>query len=370
MSSLVNVVPEELASASEQLSGIGSAIKSATSAAAPSTTSVVAAAQDEVSAAMAKLFGSYGQEFQSLSAQGSAFHGQFVQLLSSAQGAYTAAEAANASPLQAVMQTAQAMDPFSPVQLLTGRPLFGMGANGVDGTGQAGGNGGWIIGNGGNGGSGGDGQAGGAGGNAGLIGGGGNGGAGGLGGFAGGKGGNGGLLTGDGGNGGAGGQGEFGFGNGGTGGAGGAGGTNGNGAAGRAGAATAVGVLPVTGISSRADAIGGPVLWALVFCAGVYGGYFGAAQGVLLIGMLGIAFTDSLQRINAVKNVLAGLVNGVAAVVFIALTHIDWKVAGLIAAGSIIGGQAGARVGRRLPPWGLRLLIVCVGVAALVKLLA
>ena len=157
---------------------------------------------------------------------------------------------------------------------------------------------------------------------------------------------------------------------GGTGGTGGTGGANGNGAAGRAGAATAVGVLPATGISSRADAIGGPVLWALVFCAGVYGGYFGAAQGVLLIGMLGIAFTDSLQRINAVKNVLAGLVNGVAAVVFIALTHVDWGVAGLIAAGSILGGQLGARVGRRLPPWGLRLLIVCVGVAALVKLLA
>jgi uncharacterized membrane protein YfcA len=156
----------------------------------------------------------------------------------------------------------------------------------------------------------------------------------------------------------------------GAGGAGGAGGTGGNGAAGRAGAATAVGVLPATGISSRADAIGGPVLWALVFCAGVYGGYFGAAQGVLLIGMLGIAFTDSLQRINAVKNVLAGLVNGLAAIVFIALTHIDWGVAGLIAAGSIIGGQVGARIGRRLPPWGLRLVIVCVGVAALVKLLA
>ena len=157
---------------------------------------------------------------------------------------------------------------------------------------------------------------------------------------------------------------------GGNGGNGGNGGAGGNGAAGRAGAATAVGVLPATGISSRADAIGGPVLWALVFCAGVYGGYFGAAQGVLLIGMLGIAFTDSLQRINAVKNVLAGLVNGVAAVVFIALTHVDWGVAGLIAAGSILGGQLGARVGRRLPPWGLRLLIVCVGVAALVKLLA
>jgi uncharacterized protein len=136
------------------------------------------------------------------------------------------------------------------------------------------------------------------------------------------------------------------------------------------GGTTAVGVLPATDVSRRVEAIGGPVLWFFVFCAGVYGGYFGAAQGVLLIGMLGIAFSDSLQRINAVKNVLAGLVNGLAAIVFIALTHIDWGVAGLIAAGSIIGGQVGARVGRRLPPWGLRLVIVCVGVAALVKLLA
>jgi uncharacterized membrane protein YfcA len=91
---------------------------------------------------------------------------------------------------------------------------------------------------------------------------------------------------------------------------------------------------------------------------------------VLLIGILGIALGDTLQRINAVKNVLAGLVNGLAAVVFIIATHIDWGAAGLIAAGSIIGGQVGARIGRRLPPWGLRLLIVCVGIAALVKLLA
>jgi uncharacterized membrane protein YfcA len=119
-----------------------------------------------------------------------------------------------------------------------------------------------------------------------------------------------------------------------------------------------------------ADALGGPVLWVLVFLAGIYGGYFGAAQGVLLIGMLGIALNDSLQRVNAAKNVLAGLVNGLAAVVFIIATHVDWGVAGLIAAGSIIGGQVGARIGRRLPPWGLRVVIVCVGVAALVKLLA
>ncbi len=117
-------------------------------------------------------------------------------------------------------------------------------------------------------------------------------------------------------------------------------------------------------------AAGGPVLWLLVFCTGIYGGYFGAAQGVLLIGLLGIAFTDSLQRVNAVKNVLAGVVNGTAAIVFIACTHVAWGAAALIAAGSVLGGQLGARVGRRLPPWGLRLVIVCVGTAALVKLLA
>jgi uncharacterized protein len=116
--------------------------------------------------------------------------------------------------------------------------------------------------------------------------------------------------------------------------------------------------------------VGGPVLWVLVFLSGVYGGYFGAAQGVLLLGLMGVAFADSMQRINAVKNVLAALVNGIAAVVFIIVTHIDWGAAGLIAAGAILGGQLGARVGRKLPPWGLRVLIICVGVAALVKLLA
>ncbi len=116
--------------------------------------------------------------------------------------------------------------------------------------------------------------------------------------------------------------------------------------------------------------VGGPTLWVLVFLSGVYGGYFGAAQGVLLIGLMGVAFTDTMQRINAVKNVLAGLVNGVAALVFVAATHIDWGAAGLIACGAILGGQIGARIGRKLPPWGLRLLIVCVGVAALAKLLA
>ena len=133
--------------------------------------------------------------------------------------------------------------------------------------------------------------------------------------------------------------------------------------------ADGVSAVAVAAPPAAAEAIGGPVLWVLVFLAGIYGGYFGAAQGVLLIGMLGIALNDSLQRINAAKNVLAGLVNGLAAVVFILATHIDWGVAGLIAAGSIIGGQVGARIGKRLPPWGLRVVIVCVGTAALIKLL-
>ena len=142
------------------------------------------------------------------------------------------------------------------------------------------------------------------------------------------------------------------------------------GTTGDSGAPAGASVAVESQASPESTAVGGPVIWVLVFAAGIYGGYFGAAQGVLLIGMLGIALNDSLQRINAVKNVLAGLVNGIAAVVFILATHVDWGAAGLIAAGSIIGGQVGARVGRKLPPWGLRVVIVCVGVAALVKLLA
>lgn len=153
------------------------------------------------------------------------------------------------------------------------------------------------------------------------------------------------------------------------------GGTNGTSSTGGTGSTTGTGgtstVRVVAPVAKETPVqIGGPVLWVLVFLSGVYGGYFGAAQGVLLIGLMGIAFTDTMQRINAVKNVMAGLVNGVAALVFVAATHIDWGAAGLIAAGAILGGQLGARVGRKLPPWGLRVLIICVGVVALVKLLA
>jgi uncharacterized protein len=122
--------------------------------------------------------------------------------------------------------------------------------------------------------------------------------------------------------------------------------------------------------TTEAHAEGGVALLVGVFCTGVYGGYFGAAQGVLLLGLMGLLLDDDLQRINAAKNVLALIVNGVAAVFFLFVAPIDWTAVLLIAAGSVIGGQIGSRVGRRLPPTALRALIVAVGVAAMVKLLA
>jgi uncharacterized membrane protein YfcA len=113
-----------------------------------------------------------------------------------------------------------------------------------------------------------------------------------------------------------------------------------------------------------------PALWTSTLFTGVYGGYFGAAQGVLQMGFLGLFLDEDLQRQNALKNVLAGLVNLVAAVVFVsAAKHVDWAAAGLVAAGSALGGVLGARIGRRLAPNVLRAVIVAVGVAALVKLL-
>jgi len=102
---------------------------------------------------------------------------------------------------------------------------------------------------------------------------------------------------------------------------------------------------------------------------GIYGGYFGAAQGVLLLALLGIAIDDDLQRVNALKVVLAGVVNFVAAVVFMFAAHIAWGAAALIAVGAAVGGQLGARVGRRLPTPALRAVIVIVGLAAIAKLL-
>ncbi len=109
-------------------------------------------------------------------------------------------------------------------------------------------------------------------------------------------------------------------------------------------------------------------VWPAVLATGVYGGYFGAAQGVLLMGVLGIGVEEGLQRLNAVKNVLAGIVNGVAAVVFVAVADVDWRIVAVIAVGAVVGGQLGAHLGRRLPPLLLRAVIVTVGTTAFVVL--
>jgi uncharacterized protein len=116
---------------------------------------------------------------------------------------------------------------------------------------------------------------------------------------------------------------------------------------------------------------GGLPLWGGVLATGVYGGYFGAAQGVILLALLGITIPgEDMQRLNALKNVLAALVNGVAAVVFLFFATVAWLPALLLAAGSAAGGQLGARIGRSLSPAVLRGVIVVVGVAAIVQLLA
>jgi uncharacterized membrane protein YfcA len=122
----------------------------------------------------------------------------------------------------------------------------------------------------------------------------------------------------------------------------------------------------------RIDAIHerGLVVALAIYLTGVYGGYFGAAQGILLLGILGATLAQDLHRTNALKNVLAGLTNGVAGVYFIFAAHVDWAPAAIIAATSVLGAQLGARYGRRLPPAALRALIVVVGVTAIVRLLA
>ncbi len=122
------------------------------------------------------------------------------------------------------------------------------------------------------------------------------------------------------------------------------------------------------GDGGRADHVG-PVLAGGMLLSGVYGGYFGAAQGVLVIGLLGSFLDEDLQRVNAAKNALVALVNATAAIVFVLFAHISWLAVLLIAAGSTIGGLLGARFGRRLPPTALRLLVVVIGIIAAVKLI-
>jgi len=119
------------------------------------------------------------------------------------------------------------------------------------------------------------------------------------------------------------------------------------------------------GAPPRNPVLGAWWVWPGVLVAGVYGGYFGAAQGVLLMGIMGVGISETMQRLNALKNVLALIVNGVAGLLFTIVADVDWQIVALIGVGSVIGGQVGATVGRRLPGPVLRWTIVVVGVVAL-----
>ncbi len=161
--SFVIAAPDPMLAAAGGLIEIGSAISTANATAAAPTTSLLAAAGDEVSAAIATLFNTYAEEYQQFSTQASAFHDHFVRTLQAGMSSYASAETTNAAQ--------QLLNVFNaPARALLGRPLIGRGTDGVAGTGQAGEAGGLLFGNGGNGASGAPGQAGGAGGDAGLIG--------------------------------------------------------------------------------------------------------------------------------------------------------------------------------------------------------
>lgn len=120
-----------------------------------------------------------------------------------------------------------------------------------------------------------------------------------------------------------------------------------------------------------ADAVTRPLGVGLalgIFATGVYGGYFGAAQGVVLLALLGIAWSTDLHRANGAKVVLAGMANLVGGVVFILSGEVDWLIAAIIAVGSAVGGGLGALVARRIPAGALRAVIVVVGLTAAVAL--
>ncbi|MBT1001828.1 sulfite exporter TauE/SafE family protein [Paenarthrobacter sp. DKR-5] len=108
-------------------------------------------------------------------------------------------------------------------------------------------------------------------------------------------------------------------------------------------------------------------LTLLVYFAGVYGGYFVAAQGILLVGILGVFMAGTIQQANAMKNVLVLGVNVVAGISYMlfAFSRISWPAVGLIAVSSLVGGYLGSTFGRRLPPNILRAIIIVLGLVAL-----
>jgi uncharacterized membrane protein YfcA len=113
---------------------------------------------------------------------------------------------------------------------------------------------------------------------------------------------------------------------------------------------------------------GGLLLFVLVFLLGIYGGYFTAAQGIMLVAVFGLLLAEPLQRLNGLKNVLTAVVNTVAGVIYAVVAPVSWPVVALLAVSSTLGGLLGAKIGRRFSPRVLRAMIVLIGLAAIVKL--
>jgi uncharacterized membrane protein YfcA len=122
-------------------------------------------------------------------------------------------------------------------------------------------------------------------------------------------------------------------------------------------------VTPPRGAAVSRAALAGP------FLAAVYGGYFGAGLGVILLAVLGLTLEDTLARINGLRGVLSLLVNSIAVVVFAATADVDWRAAAILTVTSLVGGYAGARLSLRLPPTVLRGVVIAFGLIAAVKLL-
>ncbi len=141
-----------------------------------------------------------------------------------------------------------------------------------------------------------------------------------------------------------------------------------------AGGPGAPGAVPTRGATPASGTTSAPApaptwLPVALFGAAVYSGYFGAAVGVIVLSLLAVALTEEIHRLNVWKNAVVGLSNATAAVVFVAASHVEWVVAGILAVSSLAGGQLGVHVGKRIPPAVLRAVVVVVGVVVAVVLL-
>lgn len=121
------------------------------------------------------------------------------------------------------------------------------------------------------------------------------------------------------------------------------------------------------GSAAHANAV---IMHAGSFLGAVYGSYFGAGLGVLLLAVLGTTVAEPLVKVNGLRSVMALVINTVAVVVFLVHAHIAWAAAALMASSALVGGYLGSRWSRRIPTRALRTFVIVVGLASAVDLLA